>query len=98
MIFFQVVFGEEIYCEEIELDWKSFYDEVKKYIEFLMIFQLLIGELVVLYEEFGKFYDVVISIYFFSGISGMFSSVVIVDIMVDNIEVYLFDLEISCLV
>lgn len=29
MIPLQVVFGEETYREEIELDWKSFYEEVK---------------------------------------------------------------------
>lgn len=33
MIPLQVVFREETYREEIELDWKSFYEEVKKHNE-----------------------------------------------------------------
>lgn len=62
------------------------------------MFQFFFGELIVLYEELGKIYDVVISIYLFSGISGIYNSVVLVNVMVDYIKVYFFDLEISCLV
>lgn len=56
-----------------------------------------IGELVALYEELGKSYDAVISIHLSSGISGTFSSAAAADSMVDNIDVYPFDSEISCL-
>lgn len=97
MIPLQVVFGEETYREEIELDWKSFYDEVKKHTELPTTSQPSIGELVALYEELGKSYDAVISIHLSSGISGTFSSAATADTMVDNIEVYPFDSEISCL-
>ena len=97
MIPLQVVFREETYREEIELDWKSFYEEVKKHNELPTTSQPPIGELVALYEELGKSYDAVISIHLSSGISGTFSSAAAADSMVDNIDVYPFDSEISCL-
>ncbi|MEW4059260.1 DegV family protein [Bacillus siamensis] len=97
MIPLQVVFGEKTFREETELDWRSFYKEVKNHDELPTTSQPSFGELIALYEELGKTYDAVISIHLSSGISGTYNSAASANAMVDNIEVYPFDSEISCL-
>ncbi|KXZ17187.1 DegV family protein [Bacillus nakamurai] len=97
MIPLQVVFGEKTYREETELDWRRFYKEVKNHDELPTTSQPSFGELIALYEELGKSYDAVISIHLSSGISGTYNSAASANAMVDHIEVYPFDSEISCL-
>ncbi|MBY8911571.1 DegV family protein [Bacillus sp. YC2] len=97
MIPLQVVFGEKTYREETELDWRSFYKEVKNHDELPTTSQPSLGELIALYEELGKTYDAVISIHLSSGISGTYNTAASANAMVDHIEVYPFDSEISCL-
>ncbi|ATL41095.1 MULTISPECIES: DegV family protein [Bacillus amyloliquefaciens group] len=97
MIPLQVVFGEKTFREETELDWRSFYKEVKNHDELPTTSQPSFGELIALYEELGKTYDAVISIHLSSGISGTYNSAASANTMVDHIKVYPFDSEISCL-
>ena len=97
MIPLQVVFGEKTFREETELDWRSFYKEVKNNDELPTTSQPSFGELIALYEELGKTYDAVISIHLSSGISGTYNSAASANTMVDHIKVYPFDSEISCL-
>ncbi|MBZ5517500.1 DegV family protein [Bacillus sp. KS1] len=97
MIPLQVVFGEKTFREETELDWRSFYKEVKNYDELPTTSQPSFGELIALYEELSKTYDAVISIHLSSGISGTYNSAASANTMVDHIKVYPFDSEISCL-
>lgn len=97
MISLQVVFGEKTFREETELDWRSFYKEVKNHDELPTTSQPSFGELIALYEELGKTYDAVISIHLSSGISGTYNSAASANTMVDHIKVYPFDSEISCL-
>lgn len=97
MIPLQVVFGEKTFREETELDWRSFYKEVKNHDELPTTSQPSFGELIALYEELSKTYDAVISIHLSSGISGTYNSAASANTMVDHIKVYPFDSEISCL-
>ncbi|MFH6682592.1 DegV family protein [Bacillus amyloliquefaciens] len=97
MIPLQVVFGEKTFREETELDWRSFYKEVKNHDELPTTSQPSFGELIALYEKLGKTYDAVISIHLSSGISGTYNSAASANAMVDHIKVYPFDSEISCL-
>ncbi|WP_198863913.1 DegV family protein [Bacillus velezensis] len=97
MIPLQVVFGEKTFREETELDWRSFYKEVKNHDELPTTSQPSFGELIALYEELGKTYDAVISIHLSSRISGTYNSAASANTMVDHIKVYPFDSEISCL-
>ncbi|MEN7435677.1 DegV family protein [Bacillus velezensis] len=97
MIPLQVVFGEKTFREETELDWRSFYKEVKNHDELPTTSQPSFGELIALYEELGKTYDAVISIHLSSGISGTYNSAASANTMVNHIKVYPFDSEISCL-
>ncbi|MGE6630229.1 DegV family protein [Bacillus sp. NPDC077027] len=98
MIPLNVVFGNESYREEIDMDWKTYYEEVKKHKDLPTTSQPAFGELIDLYEKLGQEYDAVISIHLSSGISGTFNSVISANELVDGIEIYPFDSEASCMV
>ncbi|WP_428909659.1 DegV family protein [Niallia sp. Krafla_26] len=92
-----VIFGEESYREEIELTADEFYEEVKQQKELPKTSQPSTGEFVTLFEKLAKDYDAVISIHLSSGISGTYQGAVTAGSMVDGIEVFPFDSEISCM-
>ncbi|WP_429725333.1 DegV family protein [Bacillus pumilus] len=51
MIPLNVIFGNESYREEIEMDWKTYYEEVKKHKDLPTTSQPAFGELIDLYEK-----------------------------------------------
>ena len=91
-----VIFGHESYKEEIELTADEFYEEVKQK-ELPKTSQPSPGEFVTLFESLAKDYDAVVSIHLSSGISGTYQGSVTAGSMVDEIEVFPFDSEISCM-
>ena len=93
----QVIFGNEVYQEEVNLSWHQFYEEVKTK-ELPTTSQPPIGQFVELFERLSKEYDAVISVHLSSGISGTFQGAVTASTMVESIAVYPFDSEISCMV
>ncbi|WP_066387494.1 DegV family protein [Neobacillus mesonae] len=97
MIPLNVIFGNEVYQEEIDITWPQFYGEVRTK-ELPTTSQPPIGKFVELFEKLSKDYDAVISIHLSSGISGTFQGAVSAGTMVDGIKVYAFDSEISCMV
>ncbi|WP_019153850.1 DegV family protein [Robertmurraya massiliosenegalensis] len=97
MIPLSVNFGNETYKEEIEIQADEFYEEVKTK-DLPTTSQPAIGEFVTLFEKLAKDYDSVISIHLSSGISGTFQGSVSAGAMVEGIDVYAFDSEISCMV
>lgn len=97
MIPLSVIFGNESYQEEIEISAEQFYEEVKRR-ELPTTSQPPVGQFVELFEKLAKEYDAVISIHLSSGISGTYQGAVTAGNMVDNIKVYPFDSEISCMV
>ncbi|AZU63978.1 DegV family protein [Neobacillus mesonae] len=97
MIPLNVIFGNEVYQEEIDITWPQFYEEVRTK-ELPTTSQPPIGQFVELFEKLSKDYDAVISIHLSSGISGTFQGAVSASKMVDGIKVYAFDSEISCMV
>lgn len=97
MIPLNVIFGKEVYREEKELGPEDFYRIVKDR-ELPTTSQPPIGEFVQLFEQLAKEYDAVISIHLSSGISGTFQGAVTAGTMVEGIEVYPFDSEVSCMV
>ncbi|MFZ7943823.1 DegV family protein [Neobacillus sp. 19] len=97
MIPLNVIFGNEAYQEEIDITWSHFYEEVKTK-ELPKTSQPSIGQFVELFEQLSKDYDAVICIHLSSGISGTFQGAVTASTMVDKINVYPFDSEISCMV
>jgi DegV family protein with EDD domain len=93
-----VIFGAESYQEELELTPEDFYEKVRNAPELPKTSQPAIG----LFEEtFKKLatngFDAVISIHLSSGISGTFQASVTAGGMVDEIQVYSFDSEISAM-
>lgn len=91
-----VIFGDESYHEEIELNADEFYEEVK-HRELPKTSQPSIGEFVSLFESLSKDYDAVVSIHLSSGISGTYQGAVTAGSMVEGIEVFPFDSEISAM-
>lgn len=97
MIPLSVIFGSETYREEVEITAADFYEEVK-HKDLPTTSQPPVGEFAELFEKLSKEYDAVISIHLSSGISGTFQGAVTAGSMVDGIQVFPFDSEISCMV
>ncbi|RDI40131.1 DegV family protein [Falsibacillus pallidus] len=97
MISLNVVMGGESYREEVDLHAEDFFQEVKKENKLPTTSQPAIGDFVDLFEKLSTNYDAVISIHLSSGISGTYQGAVTAGEMVEGIEVYAFDSEISCM-
>lgn len=98
MVPLSVIFGKEIYKEELEITADDFYDMVKRLNMLPTTTQPPIGEFVELFEQLSQEYDSVISIHLSSGISGTFQGAVSAGEMVDQIHLYSFDTEVSSMV
>lgn len=98
MIPLNVIFGNEVYQEEIDITVSRFYEEVAVR-ELPTTSQPPIGQFVELFERLAEAgYDAVISIHLSSGISGTYQGAVTAGTVVEGIKVYPFDSEISCMV
>ncbi len=97
MIPLSVNFGQESYREELDITAEQFWEELKVREELPTTSQPAIGEFVELFEQLAKEYDAVISIHLSSGISGTYNGAVTAGQMVEGIQVYPFDSEISCM-
>lgn len=84
--------------EETSLTYEQFYDIMRGAKEFPKTTQPPIGRFVELFEQLSNDYDEVVSIHLSSGISGTYQGAVTAGDMVDNIDVYAFDSEISAAV
>ncbi|WP_339147869.1 MULTISPECIES: DegV family protein [unclassified Sutcliffiella] len=98
MIPLNVIFGNESYQEEVDIKVDQFYEEVKNSRDLPSTSQPAIGEFVALYEKLAKEYDAVVSIHLSSGISGTYQGAAAAGDMVEGIQVYAYDSEISCMV
>ncbi|MEH7109762.1 DegV family protein [Bacillus sp. JJ1764] len=97
MIPLNVIFGNEAYQEEVDLNWKQFYEEVKTK-ELPTTSQPPIGQFVELFEKLAKDYDAVVCVHLSSGISGTYQGAITAGTMVEGMEVFAFDSEVSCMV
>lgn len=96
MIPLQVIFGEEVYREEVDISAGDFYEMIKKK-DLPTTSQPPIGQFVELFENLSKDYDAVISVHLSSGISGTYQGAITAGSMVPGIKVYPFDTEMSCM-
>ncbi|WP_449622738.1 DegV family protein [Robertmurraya sp. Marseille-Q9965] len=96
MIPLSVIFGNETYREEIDLHADEFYEEIKTK-GLPTTSQPTTGEFVTLFEKLAKDFDAVISIHLSSGISGTYQGAITAGNLVEDIEVYAYDSEISCM-
>lgn len=98
MIPLSVNFGNETYQEEVEITSEQFFEKMRGQQELPTTSQPPVGMFVELFERLSKEYDAVISIHLSSGISGTYNGAATAGGMVENIEVYAYDSEISCMV
>ncbi len=98
MIPLSVNFGVESYREEVDITADQFFEEIKAKSELPTTSQPPVGEFVELFEKLGQDHDAVISIHLSSGISGTYQGAVSAGEMVENVKVFTFDSEISCMV
>lgn len=91
-----VTFGEQSYREELDITTEEFYE--KLITELPKTSQPSTGMFV---EEFERLknegYEAVVSIHLSSGISGTYQNAITAGSMVDGLEVYTYDSEISCM-
>lgn len=92
-----VVFGDESYREGMDITTDEFYQKVKEAKELPKTSQPSIGMITEKLTELAEDYDAVISIHLSSGISGTCQAVASAGEMVDGIEVYPYDSELSCM-
>lgn len=97
MVPLSVVFGDDSYEEEMDITTEEFYQKVKDSKDLPTTSQPSIGYVTKKLEELAETYDAVISIHLSSGISGTYQAVVSAGEMVEQIEVYPYDSEISCM-
>lgn len=90
-----VVFEDEAFKEGIDLSTEAFYEKVRDSKELPTTSQPAIGEMIQLYEELSKDYDVVISIHLSEKFSGTFRAAQTANELVEGIEVYAVDSGIS---
>lgn len=96
MIPLSVIFGEDAYREEFDITMKEFYGKINEGGKLPTTSQPVIGHFVDMYEQIAKEYDAVIGIYLSSGISGTYQSSMTAADMVEGLDVYSFDTELSC--
>ncbi|WP_226580629.1 DegV family protein [Halobacillus litoralis] len=96
MVPLNVIFGHESYQEEVDIHAEDFYDMVKEGGELPKTSQPSIGMMTQKLEELAEDYDAVVSIHLSSGISGTYQAMMTAGEMVDDIDVHVFDSEISC--
>ncbi|RYG74385.1 DegV family protein [Lentibacillus lipolyticus] len=92
-----VVFGDESCREGIDITTERFYQEVKEAKDLPKTSQPSIGMITEKLEELAREYDAVISVHLSSGISGTYQAVASAGEMVEGIDVYPYDSELSCM-
>lgn len=97
MVPLSVVFEDISYQEELDITAGEFYEKVRKTRSLPKTSQPSIGYVTTKLKELAKEYDAVISIHLSSGVSGTFQAVVSAGEMVDGIDVYAYDSELSCM-
>ncbi len=97
MVPLSVVFEDTSYQEEMDITTEEFYEKVKDAKQLPKTSQPSIGYITTELEALAKEYDAVISIHLSSGISGTYQAVVSAGKMVDGIEVFAYDSEISAM-
>lgn len=96
MIPLTVILDGESYDEEVDISSPDFYDRVRGDGPLPKTSQPPIGRFVSLFESLKEEYDAIISIHLSSGISGTYAGAVQAGEMVDGVDVYAFDSELSC--
>jgi len=97
MVPLSVIFDNESYLEEKEIQADDFFEKVKKENILPKTSQPSIGSFVETYETLARTHDEIITITLSSGISGTYQSANSAGDMIEGADVYVFDSEISCM-
>ncbi|WP_273832131.1 DegV family protein [Guptibacillus sedimenti] len=97
MVPLSVIFDNESYLEEKEIQADDFFEKVKKENILPKTSQPSIGSFVETYETLALTHDEIITITLSSGISGTYQSANSAGDMIEGADVYVFDSEISCM-
>lgn len=92
-----VVFDDESFREGIDITTEQFYEKMKNAEELPSTSQPAIGEFLELYESLSKEYDEVISLHLSSRFSGTYHAAESAGEMVEGINVFPFDTELSAM-
>lgn len=92
-----VVFKDSSYREAVDITTEEFYRKVKESNNFPKTSQPSVGHITDKLKELAKNYDAVVSLHLSSGISGTYQAVISAGEMVDGIDVYPYDSEISAM-
>ncbi|MDC3416120.1 DegV family protein [Aquibacillus salsiterrae] len=95
MVPLSVVFGDEVYREELDITAEQFYEKVKHEKELPKTSQPSIGLLTEKLDQLSQSHDDVVCIHLSSGISGTYQTAISAGNMVEGITVHPFDSEIS---
>jgi DegV family protein with EDD domain len=95
MVPLNVIFGDESYQEEVEIEAGQFYRKVREAKELPKTSQPAVGLFADVYEKFAEDHDEAIVITLSSAMSGTYQSAYSAKNMVEGLEVHLFDSEIS---
>ncbi|WP_077601922.1 DegV family protein [Oceanobacillus sojae] len=98
MVPLSVTFQDGSYREELDITTEEFYQKLANSKELPSTSQPSVGEVTKKLEELAEDYDAVISIHLSSGISGTYQTMVSAGEMVEGIDVYAYDSEISCMI
>ncbi|WP_087972563.1 DegV family protein [Oceanobacillus rekensis] len=97
MVPLSVNFKNHSYEEEIDITSDQFYEKVRETKELPTTSQPSIGYLTTKLKELAMDFDAVISVHLSSGISGTYQTVLTAGEMVEDIDVYAYDSEMSCM-
>lgn len=98
MVPLSVTFQDGSYREELDITTEEFYQKLADSKELPSTSQPSVGEVTKKLEELAEDYDAVISVHLSSGISGTYQTMVSAGEMVEGIDVYAYDSEMSCMV
>ncbi|MCT3296664.1 DegV family protein [Lactiplantibacillus pentosus] len=91
-----VIIDGKVYQEGVDIKTDDFYANMKSFKSFPSTSQPPVGEMVAFYNRLGdQGYDAVISIHLASTISGFYNSLMNMRDMVDNIQLYPYDSQIT---
>ncbi|MFD1387080.1 DegV family protein [Oceanobacillus oncorhynchi subsp. oncorhynchi] len=97
MVPLSVNFPDGSYREELDITTEEFYRKLANAKELPSTSQPSVGEMTKKLEALAEEYDAVISVHLSSGISGTYQTMVSTGDMVEGIDVYAYDSEISCM-
>ncbi|MCR6108040.1 DegV family protein [Salipaludibacillus agaradhaerens] len=97
MVPLNVIFGETVFKEE-DLTTETFYEKMRQADELPTTSQPSIGLFEETFHQLGQEHDEIIVITLSSGISGTYQTAVAAGNMTDNVNVHVFDSEVSCMV